>query len=93
MIEFWYEFASTYSYPAAMRIEALAEAAGFRACKRCDPKGDRARLHAEAVAAACALIEASETIPSLEWLILTNNKLANLSVRIAASVQPAARHA
>ena len=35
----------------------------------------------------------AETIPSLEWLILTNNKLANLSVRIAASVQPAARHA
>lgn len=27
-VEFWYEFASTYSYPAAMRIEALAEAAG-----------------------------------------------------------------
>ena len=25
-IEFWFEFASTYSYPAAMRIEALAEA-------------------------------------------------------------------
>lgn len=24
MIEFWYEFASTYSYPAAMRIERLA---------------------------------------------------------------------
>ena len=24
MIEFWYEFASTYSYPAAMRIETLA---------------------------------------------------------------------
>ncbi len=24
MIEFWYEFASTYSYPAAMRIEKLA---------------------------------------------------------------------
>ena len=24
--EFWYEFASTYSYPAAMRIEALAAA-------------------------------------------------------------------
>lgn len=45
-----------------------AEAAGFRACKRCDPKGDRARLHAEAVAAACALIEAAETIPSLETL-------------------------
>jgi 2-hydroxychromene-2-carboxylate isomerase len=28
MIEFWYEFASTYSYPAAMRIEALAHNAG-----------------------------------------------------------------
>jgi AraC family transcriptional regulator of adaptative response/methylated-DNA-[protein]-cysteine methyltransferase len=47
---------------------AAAEADGFRACKRCDPKGDRARLHADAVAAACALIENSETIPSLEAL-------------------------
>ncbi|MFZ5670798.1 MAG: 2-hydroxychromene-2-carboxylate isomerase [Pseudomonadota bacterium] len=28
MIEFWYEFASTYSYPAAMRIERLAAEAG-----------------------------------------------------------------
>ena len=28
MIEFWYDFASTYSYPAAMRIERLAEEAG-----------------------------------------------------------------
>jgi 2-hydroxychromene-2-carboxylate isomerase len=27
-IEFWYDFASTYSYLSAMRIEALAEAAG-----------------------------------------------------------------
>jgi 2-hydroxychromene-2-carboxylate isomerase len=27
-IEFWYEFASTYSYLSAMRIEALASAAG-----------------------------------------------------------------
>lgn len=27
-IEFWFELASTYSYPAAQRIEALAEAAG-----------------------------------------------------------------
>jgi 2-hydroxychromene-2-carboxylate isomerase len=24
VIEFWYEFGSTYSYPAAMRIEPLA---------------------------------------------------------------------
>jgi len=27
-IEFWYEFASTYSYPAAMRVEALAHERG-----------------------------------------------------------------
>jgi 2-hydroxychromene-2-carboxylate isomerase len=29
-MDFWYEFASTYSYPAAMRIEALAADAGVR---------------------------------------------------------------
>ncbi len=34
MIEFWYEFASTYSYPAAMRIEALADAAGVEVAWR-----------------------------------------------------------
>lgn len=28
MMEFWFEFASTYSYPAAMRIERLAVEAG-----------------------------------------------------------------
>jgi len=27
-VEFWFEFASTYSYPAAMRIEALAQSVG-----------------------------------------------------------------
>jgi 2-hydroxychromene-2-carboxylate isomerase len=27
-VDFWFEFASSYSYPAAMRISALAEAAG-----------------------------------------------------------------
>jgi 2-hydroxychromene-2-carboxylate isomerase len=27
-VEFWFEFASTYSYPAAMRIEGLGRAAG-----------------------------------------------------------------
>ena len=27
-VDFWYEFASTYSYPAAMRVGRLAEAAG-----------------------------------------------------------------
>src|SRR5271154_4882760 len=30
-----------------------AEAAGFRACRRCDPKGDRARLAPEVVRDAC----------------------------------------
>lgn len=30
MIEFWYEFASTYSYPAVMRIEDLAEKSGVK---------------------------------------------------------------
>ena len=30
VLEFWYEFASTYSYLAASRIEPLAEAAGVR---------------------------------------------------------------
>lgn len=29
-LDFWYEFASTYSYPAAMRVEAAASAAGVR---------------------------------------------------------------
>jgi len=28
-IEFWFEFASTYSYPAALRVEAMAQAAGL----------------------------------------------------------------
>jgi AraC family transcriptional regulator of adaptative response/methylated-DNA-[protein]-cysteine methyltransferase len=47
---------------------AAAEAAGFRACKRCDPKGERAAIHAAAIRAACELIEESETIPSLATL-------------------------
>jgi 2-hydroxychromene-2-carboxylate isomerase len=29
VLEFWYEFASSYSYPAAMRVEPLAETAGI----------------------------------------------------------------
>lgn len=45
-----------------------AEAAGFRPCKRCDPRGARAALHAEVVRAACAMIEAAETMPSLAAL-------------------------
>ncbi|NKC34346.1 bifunctional DNA-binding transcriptional regulator/O6-methylguanine-DNA methyltransferase Ada [Falsiroseomonas selenitidurans] len=45
-----------------------AEAEGFRACKRCDPKGERAALHAAAVQAACDLIEQAEAMPSLAAL-------------------------
>jgi len=45
-----------------------AEAEGFRACRRCDPKGSRAELARAVVADACAFMEASEAIPSLETL-------------------------
>ena len=45
-----------------------AVAAGFRPCRRCDPTGTGARLTAEVVRAACAMIEAAETIPSLAAL-------------------------
>ncbi len=55
---------NTRFYPDA----AAAEADGFRACRRCDPKGERAALHAAAVRAACELIEGSEAMPSLAAL-------------------------
>jgi AraC family transcriptional regulator of adaptative response/methylated-DNA-[protein]-cysteine methyltransferase len=45
-----------------------AEAAGFRACKRCDPKGERARIAQEVVRDASAFIESSEVVPSLDVL-------------------------
>jgi AraC family transcriptional regulator of adaptative response/methylated-DNA-[protein]-cysteine methyltransferase len=46
---------------------SVAEAVGqgFRPCRRCDPEGSRAALHAAAVQDACAVIEAAETPPSL----------------------------
>jgi AraC family transcriptional regulator of adaptative response/methylated-DNA-[protein]-cysteine methyltransferase len=47
---------------------AEAEQAGFRACRRCDPKGERARLAQDVVRDACDCIESSETIPSLDML-------------------------
>lgn len=34
IVQFWFDFASTYSYPAAMRIEALAAAQGIRVAWR-----------------------------------------------------------
>ncbi len=45
-----------------------AERAGFRACRRCDPKGERAALARAVVQEACAQIEAAENIPALEAL-------------------------
>jgi len=50
------------------RSVAEAETAGFRACKRCDPKGERAAIAQAVVRDACAAIEASEEIPSLDAL-------------------------
>jgi AraC family transcriptional regulator, regulatory protein of adaptative response / methylated-DNA-[protein]-cysteine methyltransferase len=50
------------------RSPSEAEAAGFRACKRCDPKGERARIAQEVVRDASAFIEASDEIPSLDVL-------------------------
>jgi len=52
------------------RSNPEAEAAGFRACKRCDPKGDRARLAQAVVQDACAFIDASDDIPSLDALAI-----------------------
>ena len=47
---------------------AGAEAAGFRACKRCDPKGERLAIAQAVVRDACAFIEAEPAIPSLDRL-------------------------
>ena len=46
-----------------------AEKAGFRACKRCGPKGPGlAGQHAEAVTTACRMINEAEEFPSLNRL-------------------------
>ncbi|TJZ79017.1 bifunctional DNA-binding transcriptional regulator/O6-methylguanine-DNA methyltransferase Ada [Chitiniphilus eburneus] len=48
---------------------AAAEAAGFRACKRCRPDQDNATpLHGAAIERACRAIEAAPTPPTLEQL-------------------------
>jgi len=47
---------------------AEAEAAGFRACRRCDPKGERAHIAQQVVRDACAYMEAQEEVPSLQTL-------------------------
>ena len=44
-----------------------AEAAGFRACKRCHPRGDNVQAkQAEMIADVCRFIEGAEDAPSLE---------------------------
>ena len=46
-----------------------AEKAGFRACKRCDPKGrGLASQHSKAVAFACRMIKGADEFPSLNQL-------------------------
>ncbi len=45
-----------------------AESAGFRACKRCDPKGERLAIAQAVVRDACAFIDAEPSIPSLDRL-------------------------
>ncbi|HEY0421732.1 MAG TPA: bifunctional DNA-binding transcriptional regulator/O6-methylguanine-DNA methyltransferase Ada [Rhodopila sp.] len=50
------------------RSPTEAEANGFRACRRCDPKGERARIAQDVVRDASAFIEASEDMPSLDAL-------------------------
>ena len=45
-----------------------AEAAGFRSCKRCDPKGELAELARAVVGDARAHIKQTDTMPSLESL-------------------------
>ena len=47
---------------------AQAELAGFRACRRCDPKGERAALACAVIEDACAFIVAEPVIPALEHL-------------------------
>jgi AraC family transcriptional regulator of adaptative response/methylated-DNA-[protein]-cysteine methyltransferase len=48
---------------------AAAEAAGFRACKRCRPTDESAASrHVAAIEKACGLLRTSETMPSLAEL-------------------------
>lgn len=48
---------------------AAAEAAGFRACKRCRPNGpSRAEAQATVIAQACRVIDSAEELPDLDTL-------------------------
>jgi AraC family transcriptional regulator, regulatory protein of adaptative response / methylated-DNA-[protein]-cysteine methyltransferase len=80
---FWYSVKTTGVYcrpscPARLpkRVNVAfhespqnAEKAGFRACKRCGPKGPGlAAQHAEAVTTACRMIKEADEFPSLNQL-------------------------
>src|SRR5215208_5815322 len=80
---FWYSVATTGIYcrpscpsrlpnPKNVRLHettAAAEAAGFRPCRRCNPKGLSSDAgNAALVAKACRLIDEAETAPSLAAL-------------------------
>jgi AraC family transcriptional regulator, regulatory protein of adaptative response / methylated-DNA-[protein]-cysteine methyltransferase len=64
--------ASRRARPENVRFHAdgaAAQAAGFRACKRCRPDGATlAQEHAALVAAACRRIETDEALPTLDEL-------------------------
>jgi AraC family transcriptional regulator of adaptative response/methylated-DNA-[protein]-cysteine methyltransferase len=54
---------------AFYETSVAAEAAGFRPCKRCRPnEGSSADRHVAAIGRACALIRASDTLPTLAEL-------------------------
>ncbi len=64
--------AARLARPENVRFHATcqdAEAAGFRACKRCKPgQPSLAEHNAATIAAACRIIEQAETMPGLEHL-------------------------
>ncbi len=66
---------------------ALAEAAGFRACKRCKPdQPSLEQQHATRIAHACHMIEAAETAPTLAILAEGSGLSAHHFHRVFKSV-------
>lgn len=62
---------SRHARPENVALHAdwrAAEAAGFRPCKRCDPRGAEGDGRATLIAEACRTIEAAEDEPSLDAL-------------------------
>ena len=61
VVQFWFEFASTYSYPAALRIERVAKDAGL-GISRFVSIGNQADLEAAELVEALAQHEATRLI-------------------------------